>query len=103
MISAINLYDLSQKKSYSVKSANSSQKVSFGFGEDYVNDDFLEQQNYVHKEGNGSVLGYFRLIGVFIGTVIKEKFMDNDNSYYDLDDDNDDIDYDSSDFYDIEP
>ncbi len=102
MISAISSYDVSNKNSRYIKSDNSSRNLSFGFGEDYVNDDFLEQQNYVHKEGNGSVLGYFKLVGVFIGTVIKEKFMDNDNFYYDIEDDENDFDYNSNDDCDIE-
>ncbi len=56
---------------------NHSNRVSFGFGIDYGDDDYLEAEGYVHKSGEGNIFGYFKLVGLFFYSWIKESIEDS--------------------------
>ena len=45
---------------------NFNNKVSFGYGVDYNDDDFLAVNDYQAKDGSGSVVEYFKLLGQFV-------------------------------------
>ena len=62
---------------------NNNNRVSFGFGEDYYNEDFLEANDYVHKRGNGNIFQYLKLVGFFFIAVIKENFTTQNSVYND--------------------
>ncbi len=73
--------------------------INFGFGIDYGDDDYLAAEDYVHKKGEGNIFGYFKLVGIFFYSWIKESIEDsryynslhsNDSSYSVKDDDDDD-------------
>jgi len=50
--------------------------VSFGFGQDYGDDDYLIANDYEHKEG-GNVFTYFKALGQFFYRLIKENFFND--------------------------
>jgi len=52
------------------KSDKFSNSISFGVGEDYGNDEFLEPTNYQPKKGN--LLEYLKGIGQFFYLIIRE-------------------------------
>ncbi|MBR6099604.1 hypothetical protein IKP85_07640 [bacterium] len=57
-------------------SSYQSNKISFGFGQDYGDDDYLIANDYEHKEG-GNVFTYFSLLGQFFYRLIKEHFFND--------------------------
>jgi hypothetical protein len=54
----------------------SSQKIPFGFGIDYGDDDYLIANDYQHKEG-GNLFKYFASLCTFVYELIKENICDD--------------------------
>ena len=59
---------------------NFNNKVSFGYGVDYNDDDFLAVNDYQAKDGSGSVVEYFKLLGQFVYELFREHFCEPDYS-----------------------